>query len=96
MKHQSIWEYFRMVSIVKQVDHAVEISVDGVAKANWDNIYQRVREGYAGVYTKKDTDAWTEVMTKYSVLDQLKKVIEFETEGNTWVKKMIKGMSFFH
>ncbi len=85
-----------MVSIVKQVDHAVEMSVDGVAKANWDNIYQGVREGYAGAYTKKkDTDAWTEVMTKQSVLDQLKEVIAFETEGSTWVKKDDKGNVLF-
>lgn len=90
------WEYLRMITIVLQVDRAVEMSVDGVAKDNWENVYQGVREGYAGAYTKDSaTDAWSEVVNKQSVLGQLKETIDFEVVGDTWVKADENGAVLF-
>jgi len=90
------WEYLRMVTIVMQLDQAVEMSVEGVAKDNWKNIYQGVREGYAGAYNKNEVaDGWEEVMNKQNILGQLNEMIDFETVGTTWVKKDEKGNVLF-
>ncbi|HEY5557793.1 hypothetical protein [Acetobacterium sp.] len=90
------WEYLRMVTIVMQLDHAVELSVEGVATENWENIYQGVREGYAGAYTKNDVlDGWDDVMTRQNILSQLNEMIDFETVGTSWVKKDDSGRILF-
>lgn len=91
-----VYEYLRMVAIVEQVDQAVELSVQGVASENWENIYQGVREGYAGTYSKgKLTDEWEEVMNKDQILEQLKSMIDFQTESGTWVKRDEQGNVMF-
>jgi|LGVE01.1.fsa_nt_gb hypothetical protein len=91
-----IYEYLRIVTIVMQLDQVVEISVQGVATENWDEVYQGIREGYAGTYTKDElTDDWEEVMNKEQILAQMKKMIEFKVDGNTWVKEDNAGETLF-
>jgi len=78
----AVYEYLRVVSIIIQLDHAVEQSIQGVAMENWDEVYQGIREGYAGTYTKAElTDDWEEVMNKEQILAQMKKMIEFKVAG---------------
>ena len=90
------WEYLRMVTIMTQLDRAVEMSVENVAKDNWKNVYQSVREGYAGAYTKNEEGKkWEEVMNKQNILGHLNKTINFKTDGTTWVKKDEKGNVLF-
>ncbi|UYO64419.1 hypothetical protein LNN31_08350 [Acetobacterium wieringae] len=58
----AVWEYQRIYSVLAQVDQSVISAVEGVAQENWDEIYQGVREGYAGAYTKdKLIDNWKEM-----------------------------------
>lgn len=92
----AMYEYLRVVSIVMQLDQAVELSVQGVATENWDEVYQGVREGYAGTYTKAElTDDWEEVMNKEQILAQMKKMIDFKVDGNTWAKEDAAGEVLF-
>lgn len=92
----AVYEYLRVVSIIIQLDHAVEQSIQGVAMENWDEVYQGIREGYAGTYTKAElTDDWEEVMNKEQILAQMKKMIEFKVAGNTWVKEDDAGNVLF-
>lgn len=92
----AMYEYLRVVTIVMQLDQAVELSVQGVAQENWDEIYQGIREGYAGTYTKDElTDEWEEVMNREQILAQMKKMIDFKVDGNTWVKEDDAGEVLF-
>ncbi|KNZ42413.1 hypothetical protein [Acetobacterium bakii] len=92
----AVYERLRIVTIVSQLDQAVEMSVQGVATENWDNVYQGVREGYAGTYTKDAlTDDWEAVMNKEQILDQMNHMIDFKVKGSTWVKEDDAGNVLF-
>lgn len=92
----AFFELFKMYAVAAQIDHAVELSVQGVAKENWENIYQGIREGYAGAYTKdKLSDDWKEVINREQILLQMKKMIDFDEEGSEWVKKDDQGRIVF-
>lgn len=77
----AVWEYQRIYSVLAQVDQSVISAVEGVAQENWDEIYQGVREGYAGAYTKdKLIDNWKEIINRKRITEQMKEMIDLKED----------------
>jgi len=77
-----VWEYLRIYSVLAQVDQTVISAVEGVAQENWKEIYQGVREGYAGAFSKDDHgDGWEEVINRKQITEQMKEMYDFEEDG---------------
>lgn len=87
-----IFEYMYFMTTCSQIDAAVERSVIGVATENWANVYQGVREGFAGGHTKEESlDAWTAVLSKNDIMKETQNMLELEYEGGKYVKKKDDG-----
>ena len=77
-----VWEYLRIYSVLAQVDQSVITAVEGVAQENWKEIYQGVREGYAGAFSREDLiKDWEEVINRKRITEQMKEMIDFEEDG---------------
>lgn len=78
----AVWEYLRIYAVLALVDQSVISAVEGVTEENWDEIYQGVREGYAGAYTKdKQVDSWEEIINRKRITEQMKEMIDFKEDG---------------
>lgn len=86
-----IWEWGRFNTIAGQVDRDVKASVNGIVSEQWDVVYQGVREGYAGAYTKNDNDAWKELVRKKHINEQLIEMMDYTKNGNILEKKDAEG-----
>lgn len=90
------WEYVRIFSVLNDLDNSVVSSVEGVAQENWDEIYQGVREGYAGAYTKDElTDDWEEIINRKQIIEQMKEMYDFEEDGLLLTKVGSDGKTIF-
>lgn len=87
-----VLEYMHFVTVFKQADDAVERSVIAVATQNWDNIYQGVREGFAGANTKEAiTDEWTEVLKRDNIMVSAIDIMGLTLDSGNYVKKSADG-----
>lgn len=82
-------EYLRLQIIAKGVKDATQTAVISVATQNYDDVYNGLREGYAGGYELSGSNTWIEKVDTGAVMSELsellglidgKRVKENETE----------------
>lgn len=91
-----VMEYVRIYAVLYDLDDSVISAVEGVAQENWDEIYQGVREGYAGAYTKDQlTDDWGEVINRKQITEQMEEMYDFDKNGLLLSKLDSDGNTIF-
>jgi len=82
-------EFLRLQIIAKGVRDATQAAIISVATQNYNDVYNGLREGYAGGYELSDSNTWIEKVDKGAVMVELsellgivdgKKMIGSETE----------------
>lgn len=85
-------ESMHFTTAFSQCDDAVERSVIAVATQNWDNIYQTVREGYAGGnYRESLLEDWGKSLEPDKIMDSAVDILNLEYEDGEYVRKNDDG-----
>lgn len=81
-----ISEYLRLQMIAKGVRDALEASIISVAAANYDQVYNGLREGYSGGYYLSSDNKWESKLDNGDIYSELSNLLGLKKEGNYYVK----------
>lgn len=86
-------QYVRLMIIASGIRDAVQSAVIATATENYGNVYNGVREGYAGGYTLSG-ESWTERLSKGSVYSRLNRLLGTEYNNGKYSKFNSDGLEF--
>ncbi|QAA32747.1 hypothetical protein C1I91_14485 [Clostridium manihotivorum] len=81
-----ISEYLRLQMIAKGVRDALEASIISVAAANYDEVYNGLREGYSGGYYLSSDNKWESKLDNGDIYSELSNLLGLKKEGGYYVK----------
>ena len=89
-----ISKYLRIQMIVGGVRDSLQSAVISVATANYDDLYNGLREGYSGGYKLTFLEQWQRQVDRGSIYYQLDQLLGLREEGGYHVKQTNKFYEF--
>lgn len=80
-----ISEYIRLIIISQGVRDALQSAVISTINDNYDNVYNCIREGYAGAYIPDDTE-WADSIDYGDIYSRLDKALGLKSENGFHAK----------
>jgi len=89
----AIAEFFRLGIIVQGVRDGLQQAVIMVATTNYDEVYNGLREGYAGGYALSG-DSWRENLDYDDVYYRLDNLLGTDEQGGYHIKRQVDGYEY--
>lgn len=86
-------EYSRLQTIAQGTRDKMESIVAQACTANYDRLYNGVREGYSGAYQFSNTN-WTENIDSQSIYQLVNNQLGTQYDGNSYIKYNTSGEEF--
>lgn len=81
-----VFQCFRIYAEIDMVRNSTQTAIVGVMTDNWSNVYDTVREGYAGTYKISTDDSWDLSYTQGRVFERLIESLDLVKEDGKYIK----------